>query len=515
MPKTMTQFELLISCPSDVQQELHLIKETVETFNKIFGSVNNARIEVLHWSSGAYPESGDHPQKILNKQIVFSCDAAVAVFWTKFGTPTDAYSSGTEEEIEELIKSGKQVFLYFSDCPLKPSEIDNEQYKKVLAFREKYKDKGLYWTYSNLDDFKKDFLNHLSLHFLKMFGEGTDFRAKSKLCINGVCDRIPKDPPTAFHTNFLNSPYMINMKQSIIDNIEEIKNIRLFIKINKEKKNDAIMMPEIWQQQIKAINNIFPSEPAKVDDCKDAINIFIEQNHIDIQNDFYCLGNLMIIQSPMGGGLYGMEPSKSETGSDEEKKKYELIRNVKQKIDKFMQLTRYFVELDANVYLNLALCNIGTDFDEDIDVKLFINKNHLCVRKQLPIPEDDILNVANEIFELVYKPKKTVAIDEYYDYDIRPKGFSIPHLNGFGPSYNEIIESKRNDFNNNCKTIFCYEYFEDDECDIVCYNQKYLKQNTNSFFPSYLVFKDFPEQIRYKITSKRSPNIIEGELICK
>ena len=32
------------------------------------------------------------------------CDAAVAIFWTKFGTPTDKYGSGTEEEIEEMLR---------------------------------------------------------------------------------------------------------------------------------------------------------------------------------------------------------------------------------------------------------------------------------------------------------------------------------------------------------------------------------------------------------------------------
>lgn len=50
--------------------------------------------------------------------------AAVAIFWTKFGTPTDKYGSGTEEEIEEMLSSNKQVegavveYSGFSECKL-------------------------------------------------------------------------------------------------------------------------------------------------------------------------------------------------------------------------------------------------------------------------------------------------------------------------------------------------------------------------------------------------------------
>ena len=73
------------------------------------------------------------------------CDAAVAIFWTKFGTPTDKYGSGTEEEIEEMLSSGKQVFLYFVDAQINPSVIDMEQYHKVNDFKEKIQRTWIIW----------------------------------------------------------------------------------------------------------------------------------------------------------------------------------------------------------------------------------------------------------------------------------------------------------------------------------------------------------------------------------
>ena len=135
MPRTgITAYDLLISCPGDVLQYAEIVKECVESFNHTLGCINNAEIVTRHWATDSFPQSGDRPQELLNKQFVRDCDAAVAIFWTKFGTPTDKYGSGTEEEIEEMLSSGKQVFLYFVDAPINPSVIDMEQYHMIVSY---------------------------------------------------------------------------------------------------------------------------------------------------------------------------------------------------------------------------------------------------------------------------------------------------------------------------------------------------------------------------------------------
>lgn len=167
MPRTgITAYDLLISCPGDVLQYAEIVKECVESFNHTLGCINNAEIVTRHWATDSFPQSGDRPQELLNKQFVRDCDAAVAIFWTKFGTPTDKYGSGTEEEIEEMLSSGKQVFLYFVDAPINPSVIDMEQYHKVNDFKEKYKGRGLYGLVKDESDLRKQFANHLTMYFL-------------------------------------------------------------------------------------------------------------------------------------------------------------------------------------------------------------------------------------------------------------------------------------------------------------------------------------------------------------
>ncbi len=56
--------------------------------------------------------------------------------------PTDQYQSGTEEEIEAMLEMGKQVFMYFSDKTINPSNIDNAQYEKVKRLGRSMKTKA-------------------------------------------------------------------------------------------------------------------------------------------------------------------------------------------------------------------------------------------------------------------------------------------------------------------------------------------------------------------------------------
>ncbi len=137
MPRNVVQYDLLISCPGDVSSEIGIIEKAVSQFNVQFSDTLGISIRTKHWQKDSYAQSGGKPQALLNEQFVNDCDAAVAILWTRFGTPTDEYGSGTEEEVEIMLASGKQVFMYFSDNPLSPSQMNEESYKKVQAFRDK------------------------------------------------------------------------------------------------------------------------------------------------------------------------------------------------------------------------------------------------------------------------------------------------------------------------------------------------------------------------------------------
>lgn len=197
MPTNVKRYQLLISCPGDVKDEVQIIKDAVSKFNSTFTDTLDIMIQTRHWSKDSYPATGGKAQEILNKQIVDKCDAAVAIFWTRFGTPTDEYYSGSEEEIERMIASEKNVFLYFSNVPVPPDSIDSEQHQKVKDYKAKF-EKGLYREYSSLDEFKELFYDHISRYFSELSDdeEITDEKKPEievKL-IDAEKDGVPEEP---------------------------------------------------------------------------------------------------------------------------------------------------------------------------------------------------------------------------------------------------------------------------------------------------------------------------------
>lgn len=86
MPRTgATIYDLLLSCPGDVIDLKEIVKECADDFNRIHGKVNNVQIEVRHWSTDSFPQSGGGAQQLLNEQFIHDCDACIALFANKFG----------------------------------------------------------------------------------------------------------------------------------------------------------------------------------------------------------------------------------------------------------------------------------------------------------------------------------------------------------------------------------------------------------------------------------------------
>ena len=103
---------------------------------------------------------------------------ALGVFWTRFGTPTENYGSGTEEEIERMLAMGKQVFLYFLDKPVCPSQINQEQYKKIQTFMNKHKNEGIFFSVPDEKTLANKFRENLELYFDSII-RGAEFKKNS------------------------------------------------------------------------------------------------------------------------------------------------------------------------------------------------------------------------------------------------------------------------------------------------------------------------------------------------
>lgn len=151
MPFSATVYRVLIASPGDVGEERRIIAEVISQWNAVHSIEKGIVLMPVLWESSTYPSMGGRPQSIVNKQIVENSDILIGVFWTRFGTPTGEADSGTAEEIQQFIDSGRPVMLYFSRRPIDPDLINSEQHAKVREAKAKYSGLGLYNEYGNPD----------------------------------------------------------------------------------------------------------------------------------------------------------------------------------------------------------------------------------------------------------------------------------------------------------------------------------------------------------------------------
>lgn len=153
---------IFIASPSDVQTERQCVDAVVEELNTTIGDTYNVRLETKKWEKDTYPAVGEYSQGVINQQIG-EYDIFVGIMKHKFGTPTAQAGSGTEEEFDRAYEnykndgSCKNLMLFFSKEKL-PQDIDFEQFKKVRDFKNKLRDKGIYYfEYDDDTKFESEF----------------------------------------------------------------------------------------------------------------------------------------------------------------------------------------------------------------------------------------------------------------------------------------------------------------------------------------------------------------------
>ena len=147
-------YRIMIGNPSDIVEEVSIAKEVILKWSCLNAESHNIVLLPLHWTDNAYPGTGQHPQKMLDRILVDKSDMLICIFGSKIGTETDTHDSGSIEEIEEHIKAGKQVMIFFKRNG-NVLNIDLNQIKKLQSFRERIKNTTMWWEYDSANDFRK------------------------------------------------------------------------------------------------------------------------------------------------------------------------------------------------------------------------------------------------------------------------------------------------------------------------------------------------------------------------
>ncbi len=162
MPKKITQFHCLLISPSDVEAERDAITKLVESWNAQIGKNLNVNIDLTKWKTHSTPDMSKSPQDVLNRQIVDDCDLGIAIFWSKVGSPTKGYISGSVEEIERLLKNDKRVLVYFCERPVPQNFLKNNQFNKLQQLRRDFAERGLFNTYTEISQLTQKVQFHIT-----------------------------------------------------------------------------------------------------------------------------------------------------------------------------------------------------------------------------------------------------------------------------------------------------------------------------------------------------------------
>lgn len=163
MSYTAEVFNIMIASPGDVASERAIVREVIYEWDAVHASTRKMVLLPMGWETHSSPEMGGGAQGIINRQVLDKCDLLVGVFWTRIGTQTENYVSGTVEEIERHVASGRPAMLYFSSQPAALDSVNMNQYEELKHFKESCKSRGLYESYDSLADFKEKFYRQLQI----------------------------------------------------------------------------------------------------------------------------------------------------------------------------------------------------------------------------------------------------------------------------------------------------------------------------------------------------------------
>jgi len=245
---------LSIRCEKQEIKRPQLVEICTGFYPHAYVFIQNSSCHVNGWEYNAVPTMGDRPQEIINKQVLKNADLLVGIFWTRIGTPTGKAVSGSVEEIEKHIDSGKPAMLYFSNKPVAPASINQEQYQAVEKLKKEYQSKGLTGTFDTLEDFKTKFQRHLSIKL----NDGTFFIGyKNKEIdetLSGFNNKIKLSNPLSNQARTLlieaaNDSDGQILRLDVIGGLEIQTNGKQFVKEN-DAKNKAL-----WTSALDELEN--------------------------------------------------------------------------------------------------------------------------------------------------------------------------------------------------------------------------------------------------------------------
>lgn len=509
MPRYTNIYDIVLSCPTDVQHEREVIENVLKDFNKTIGVGLGITLNLKHWTTDSYSQSGGTAQSLLNDQFINDSDMIICIFWGRMGTPTEDYESGTAEEMLKAISDGKQVFLYFSNISIAPDKTDTSQLEQVKSFEKKIQALGLqyYKRYDDLEDFKSKITLDLNLYFLQAqkLKKEKSSKIQSNLLVSGIQNKNI-DNHISFEYPFQKFQDFISEKERGISELTKIvQEIDISATINKSENNNSSSNRGYHKEDFSEILGRKPFAYSEI--LKRTINEYFKMKNLSLDDNFFDTGELSVQKKFIV--LFGNESNNQLIGSEEEERKQALVTNLYFKICELNEWIEYVEQFNNVKFVRLAISNKGTTFESDISVNLKILKSSFIQLKSTNPPKNNIIRKINDspFVKEIFGDLNSVEVMSY-GHSISASEISslqIPGITGFSVRSN--YEEQSDNYFRQLELLKQYEEYEDGEYIIQKYHFSELKQHINISFPIVLLFHSTNEKLKieYEIISKDNP----------
>lgn len=238
----MEEYRIFIGSPSDVWEERKIIEEVIEEMNEYYEHLDVPKLKLISLKKDVRSKIGNFEgQSVIDKQINDKYNVFIGILWKKFGTKTENYDSGTEQEFyiafEKYEKDPKtmEIMFYFCERNVDFNEIDGEQLALVQKFRKNLGDKGLYKTYSSIEDFKEMIKNDLIILIKERNIDFEDASYKDELEVNDGLIDLLEDFNSSFNKSILEMEYLT------VDIYETERNLNELTVKNNDSQNIDVM----------------------------------------------------------------------------------------------------------------------------------------------------------------------------------------------------------------------------------------------------------------------------------
>lgn len=505
MARQITQLKVAVLASQDISEEKMLIREVVADFNQMYGDINHVEIKISEVSSADILSATE--SELLSEEY----DAVIALFWGTYKTQLPLSARDLGDLMDILLEQGK-LFVFFSDCHMESERIEPDAYKMVLAYRERYGPKK---SYNQISEFKRMLTNQLSLYFLNLLKDVPYLlqENKSKLIVMGVDEGELVKSPKLFRTKFLYSKYITNIKQKIPKIFTEIETIEIPVsqvgeispEPEKSGKPEGLFKFTDTLKSLQKSSGMISEQAVELQpEMKQIITEYAKLIEFEMDDrTFYHLGGLKRRIQPF------TETGQVQQliGTEDEKNKYNLIIELYTQIRAYEQFRLYFNRIDTLQFLTLAIGNVGSAYDEDIDVKLVMEKGEMFQIKDMPLPGEYILEVINGVLDTFFVPNETADLERYSNYSEIQMEENLDYLST--SSKQKYMGSKKA-YLERINRYFCYNIYEENGKNILKFKVKYIKQGTYILFPTHLMFTKRPLEIQYEIKAKHTPMMIHG-----